>query len=100
MARKPVSPIHPGIYLKEVLQGLRLSQYRLAQDIGLPAMRASHVVRGQRPLPTELALRLGRYFRQSPRDWLNLQSRYDMDLAEDALGKRVVRKVRPFTAVA
>ena len=100
MARKPISPIHPGIYLKEVLQEFGLSQYRLAQDIGVPAMRISHVVRGQRPLTAELALRLGRYFRQSPRYWMNLQSRYDMDLAEDALGERVVREVRPFTAVA
>ena len=100
MARKPISPIHPGIYLKEVLQELGLSQYRLAQDIGVPAMRISQVVRGQRPLTAELALRLGRYFRQNPRYWMNLQSQYDMDLAEDALGKRVVREVRPFTAVA
>jgi len=99
MARKPISPIHPGIYLKEVLQELGLSQYRLAQDIGVPAMRVRHVVRGQRPLTAELALRLGRYFHQSPRYWMNLQSRYDMDLAEDALGERVEREVRPFTAV-
>ena len=100
MARNPISPINPGIYLKEVLQELGLSQYRLAQDIGVPAMRISHVVRGQRPLTAELALRLSRYFRQSPRYWMNLQSRYDMDLAEEALGERVVREVRPFTAVA
>jgi len=100
MARTPISPVHPGIYLKEVLQEFGLSQYRLAQDIGVPAMRISHVVRGQRPWTAELSLRLGRYFRQSPRYWMNLQSRYDMDLAEDALGERVVREVRPFTAVA
>ena len=98
MARKPISPIHPRIYLKEVLQEFGLSQYRLAQDIGVPAMRISHVVRGQQPLTAELALRLGRYFRQSPRYWMNLQS--DMDLAEDALGKKVAWEVRPFTAVA
>ncbi len=58
-------------------------------------MRISHVVRGQRPVTAELALRLGRYFRQSPRFWLNLQSRYDMDVTEEALGKLVEREVQP-----
>ena len=77
-----------------------LSQYRLAHDIGVPAMRISHVVHGKRPVTAELALRLGRYFGQSPRYWLNLQSRYDMDVAEDELGERVAREVRPVRAVA
>ena len=48
----------------------------------------------------ELALRLGRYFRQSPRFWLNLQARYDMDMTEDEIGAQVAREVRPFEAVA
>ena len=63
-------------------------------------MRVSHIVHGKRPVTAELALRLGRYFGQSPRYWLNLQSRYDMDIAEDALGERVAREVQPFKAVA
>jgi addiction module HigA family antidote len=79
---------------------MAVSQYRLAHDIGVPAMRISHLVHGKRPVTAELALRLGRYFGQSPRYWLNLQSRYDMDVAEDELGERVVREVRPFKAVA
>lgn len=100
MAKVQIAPVHPGVYLKELLEEIGLSQYRLAHDIGVPAMRISHVVHGKRPVTAELALRLGRYFGQSPRYWLNLQSRYDMDVAEDALGKRVVREVRPFKAVA
>lgn len=100
MARKQIAPIHPGIYLKELLEELELSQYRLAQDIGVTAMRVSHVVRGQRPVTAELALRLGRYFRQSPRFWLNLQCRYDMDVTEDQFGERVTQEVRPCKAVA
>jgi antitoxin HigA-1 len=100
MTKARLAPIHPGVYLKELLEELRLSQYRLAQDIGVPAMRINHVVHGKRPVTAELALRLGRYFGQSPRYWLNLQSRYDMDVAEDALGDQVVREVRPFKAVA
>jgi addiction module HigA family antidote len=95
MAKTRIAPVHPGIYLKELLEELELSQYRLARDIGVPAMRISHIVHGTRPVTAELALRLGRYFGQSPRYWLNLQSRYDMDVTEDEIGKRVTREVRP-----
>ncbi|MGD9726587.1 MAG: HigA family addiction module antitoxin [Nitrospiraceae bacterium] len=95
-----IAPVHPGVYLKELLEELDLSQYRLAQDIGVPAMRISHVIHAKRPVTTELALRLGRYFGQSPRYWLNLQSRFDMDTVEDMLGKRITREVRPFKSVA
>jgi addiction module HigA family antidote len=100
MAKNRIAPVHPGIYLKELLVELGLSQYRLAQEISVPPMRISHVVNGTRPVTAELALRLGRYFDQNPRYWLNLQNRYDMDIAEEELGKRVVREVRPYKAVA
>lgn len=100
MGTARIAPVHPGVYLKELLEELGLSQYRLAQDIGVPAMRISHVVHGKRPITAELALRLGRYFGQTPRYWLNLQSRYEMDVVEDALGERVVREVHPFKTVA
>ena len=100
MTKARIAPLHPGVYLNELLEELGMSQYRLAQDIGVPAMRISHVIHGRRPVNAELALRLGRYFGQSPRYWLNLQSRYDMDVAEERVGDRVVREVRPFKAVA
>src|SRR2546425_5881758 len=57
MARTHIKPVHPGAYLREVLEELGVSQYRLAQDIGVAPMRISHVVRGQRPVTAELALR-------------------------------------------
>ena len=98
MIKKHIAPVHPGIYLKELLEELKISQYRLAQDLGVPAMRINHVVHGKRPVTAELALRLGRYFGQSPRYWMNLQSRYDMDIAEDFLSEQVAREVRPLTA--
>jgi addiction module HigA family antidote len=100
MSKAHIAPVHPGFYLKEMLEELELSQYRLAQDLGVPAMRISHVVRGQRPITAELALRLGRYFGQSPQYWLHLQSRYDLDVAEDSVGRRVAREVRQSKAVA
>jgi addiction module HigA family antidote len=98
MSKKRISPVHPGVYLRELLDELKLSQYRLARGLGVPAMRINHVVNGKRPVTAELALRLGRYFGQSPRYWINLQTRYDMDVAEDALFKQVAREVRPMIA--
>lgn len=100
MTKARLAPIHPGAYLKELRGEVGLTQYRLARDIGVPAMRINHIVHGKRSITAELALRLGRYFGQSPRYWLNLQSRYDMDVAEDTLGDQVVRKVRSFKTVA
>lgn len=97
MTKHRITPVHPGLYLKELLDELKISQYRLAQDLGVPAMRVNHVVHGKRPVTAELALRLGRYFGQSPRYWMNLQSRYDMDIAEDFLSEQVAREVRPLT---
>ena len=100
MARARMNPVHPGVYLREILEGLGLSQYRLAQELAVPAMRISHVVRGQRPMTAEVALRLGRYLGQSPQYWLHLQSRYDLDVAEDQVGSRVMKEVRRSKAVA
>ncbi len=83
MTKARLAPIRPGVYLKELLDELALTQAHLARDIGVPAMRISYLVHGKRPVMAELALRLGRYFQQNPRYWLNLQSRYDMDVAEE-----------------
>ncbi len=99
MTRQRIAPVHPGLYLKELLDELKLSQYRLAKELGVPMMRINLVVNGKRPITAELALRLGRYFGQTPRYWMNLQSRYDIDLAEDALSEQVARQVRPMAAV-
>ena len=99
MTKLRIAPVHPGAYLKELLDELSISQYRLAKDLGIPAMRINFIVNGKRPVTAELALRLGRYFGQSPRYWLNLQSRYDLDVAEEALSKQVSREVRPLMVV-
>jgi addiction module HigA family antidote len=99
MTRLRIAPVHPGAYLKELLDELNISQYRLAKDLSVPPMRINLIVNAKRPVSAELALRLGRYFGQSPRYWANLQSRYDMDVAEDSLSERVAREVHPLMAV-
>jgi addiction module HigA family antidote len=92
VVKKRIAPVHPGAYLKELLDELALSQYRLAKDIGVPAMRINYVVNGKRPVTAELALRLGRYFGQNPR------YRYDIDMVEDTMSDQVARQVRPLAA--
>jgi addiction module HigA family antidote len=99
MTKQRILPVHPGVYLKELFDEFKCSQYRLAKELGVPAMRVNLVVNGRRPITAALALRLGRYFGQNPRYWTNLQRRYDMDVAEDALSAQVAREVRPLTAV-
>ena len=100
MAKRRIAPVHPGPYLKELLGELEISQYRLAGDLSVPAMRIRLVVNGKRPVTAELALRLGRYFGQDPRYWMNLQSRYDMDLAEEELLDEISREVQPRDAIS
>ena len=75
-------PIHPGEYIREVLEDLEMTQAALAKALGVSAMRISHLVREERPVTAELALRLGQAFGQSPQYWLNLQSTYDLKVAE------------------
>ena len=88
--------LHPGVILeRDFLDGLGVSQYRLAVDIEVPPRRVNEIVRGQRGISADTALRLARYFRTTPHFWLNLQLRYDVEAAEERLGARIKRiKVR------
>ena len=92
-------PVHPGeILLHEFLLPMELSQYALAQAIGVPPRRINEIVLGKRSVSADTALRLGRYFGMEPQFWLNLQSRYDLDIAKDELGIRLEREVKPRAA--
>jgi addiction module HigA family antidote len=90
--------IHPGEFLKELLEDLGTSQADFARAIGVSSMRVSHVVNGTRPVTAELALLFGRAFEQSPQYWLNLQAGYDLKTAERALKDRL-RVMRPLAHV-
>jgi addiction module HigA family antidote len=93
MARK-LAPIHPGdILMTEFLAPLGLSQYRLAQDLSVSPRRINEIVHGTRAVTADTALRLGRYFGTSAQFWLNLQSRYDLDVEQDKLGSRLAKEV-------
>lgn len=88
-------PVHPGeVLLEEFLKPLGVSQYRLAKDIAVPARRINEIVHGKRAVTADTALRLARYFDTSDRFWLNLQSRYELDIARRSLGARLDDEVR------
>ena len=74
--------IHPGEFLYEILEELGLTQVAFAEAIGVSPMRVSHLLKGQRPVTAELALRLGLALRQTPQYWLNLQTAYDLKVAQ------------------
>lgn len=85
MTNNGLPPIHPGEFLREILEELALTQTAFADALGVSPMRVSHVLNGDRPVTAELALRLGKALGQTPQYWLNLQSSYDLKIAQAAL---------------
>jgi addiction module HigA family antidote len=81
--------IHPGEFLKEILEDRGISQAQFARAVGMAPMRISHVVKGTRPVTAELALLFGRALGQSPQYWLNLQATYDLKIAERQIRARL-----------
>jgi len=92
-------PIHPGVFLKEILAELGISQNAFAHSIGVSPMRISHVINGSRPVTAELALLFGKVFSQTPTYWMNLQTSYDLKTAEKGLVQRM-RQVKPLSLAA
>jgi len=101
MSDEKLPPIHPGeILLEEFLKPMELSQYRLAKDINVPARRINEIVHGKRSISPDTALRLSRYFGMSERFWLNLQTRYDLEMEKDRLAGRLEEEVQVYAAAA
>src|ERR1019366_5596648 len=98
-SQKLLSPIHPGEVLRaEFMEPLRLSMNRLALDLRVPVTRITEIVHERRGITPDTALRLGRYFNTSARFWMNAQSSYDLEVAQDELQCTIVRDVRPLVA--
>ncbi len=94
MEKKIMAPIHPGeILLKEFMEPMGITQYRLAKDINVPARRINEIVHGKRSITANTALRLSRYLGTSEQFWMNLQMRYDLELEKDLLGDRLEGEV-------
>lgn len=89
------APIHPGeILLEEFLKPMEISQYRLVKDLGVPAMRINKIVRGERGISADTALRLARYFGMSVEFWTGIQTHYEVELARMALGERLEKEAK------
>src|ERR1700682_2394177 len=94
--KKLLPPIHPGEILRAEFMGpLRLSMNRLALDLRVPVTRIAEIVHERRGITPDTALRLARYFSTSAGFWLNLQSAYDLEVAQDKLSRTIEREVRP-----
>ena len=101
MKNKKLPPIHPGeILIEEFLKPMGLSQYRLAKDISVPPRRINEIVHGKRSISADTALRLGRFFGIAPQFWLNLQTRFDLEVTEDLLADRLEKEVQVFSSGA
>jgi antitoxin HigA-1 len=92
---KTLPPVHPGeVLLEDFIKPLGLSQYRIAKDIGVSPLRISQIVRGQRAITADTAMRLARYLGTSAEVWLRLQARYDLEVAQAKLADRINREVK------
>ena len=96
MKSRKIAPIHPGeILLHDFMEPLGLSQSALARALGVAPMRVSQILRGQRAVTADTALRLSRYFGTRPGWWLDLQTHYDLETAADKLEAQIARAVKP-----
>ena len=94
-----IEPIHPGeILMEDFIEGFGITQHKLAVSIGVPPRRINEIVHGKRRITADTALRLARYFGTTDRFWLNLQTRFDLEIEKDNLGSALDR-IEPLKAV-
>jgi len=97
MSKRDFPPIHPGEVLREeFLTPLGISQYRLAKDIHVPPRRINEIVLEKHGISADTALRLGRYVGTTPQFWINLQARYDLEVAREGIEDRLKKDTAPF----
>lgn len=93
-------PVHPGEILRDELEDLGLSANAMAQALDVPANRVSAILKGQRGVTADTALRLSRFFGTTPQVWMNLQKTYELRVAENKSGNAIAKKVKPWVPVA
>jgi len=101
MTTRDFPPIHPGeVLVTEFLRPLGISQYRLAKDIGVTPRRINEIAHGRHAITAETALRLACYFGMEAAFWMNLQARYELEVAQETLDGKLEREIQPFTQAA
>jgi addiction module HigA family antidote len=93
--RKKLAPVHPGEILKDELDELHMSGNALALALRIPANRVTEIINGKRSVSADTALGLARYFGTSAQLWMNLQSHFDLETAEQAIAARIEAEVQP-----
>ncbi len=100
MAKKKIPPLHPGeVLLEEFLKPMNISQNQLGRDLGVSPRRINEIIHGKRSVTADTALRLARYFGNSPQFWLGLQMDYDLDVDTDRLSRRIEKEVKKLVYV-
>ena len=100
MAKK-IKPVHPGEILREeFMKPLGLSMNKLALDLRVPVTRIAEIANERRGITADTALRFARYFKNTAAFWMNLQTRYDLEVAADELSAKIERDVQPFEAAS
>ncbi len=96
---KKLPPVHPGeVLLEDFMKPNDLTAYRVAKDIGVPALRIHQIVKGARGVSADTALRLARYFGTSAEVWVRMQARYELEVAQSELESRISKEVKVFRA--
>ncbi|MEW6529296.1 MAG: HigA family addiction module antitoxin [Thermodesulfobacteriota bacterium] len=96
MKTKKLPPVSPGEVLRDLfMKPLGLTQHELAAALGVDVTRINRIIKGKTTITPDTALRLGRYFGTSAQLWLNMQTRYDLEIAEDKLWEEIRRTVKP-----
>ena len=96
-----LKPVHPGeVLLKDFIEPMKLTRYKVAKDTGVPQRRIDEICAGNRSMSANTALRLGRFFGTDPQTWMNLQAQYDLEVAERESHKRIEREVTPLQKAA
>jgi addiction module HigA family antidote len=96
---KRLAPVHPGnVLLKDFIEPMGISRYRVAKNIQVPQRRIDLICRGDAAVSAEMALRLGCLFGTTPEFWINLQAQYDLEVAARVAGKAIARAVVPLAA--
>ncbi len=88
-------PVHPGEVLRDELDELAMSAKAFAEALDVPANRISAILKGQRGVTADTALRLSRYLGTTPQVWLNLQKTFELRVTENEAGKRIAHRVKP-----
>jgi len=100
-AKRALPPVHPGeILLEDFLKPMGITQYRLAKSIGVTQRRIGEIIAGRRSITADTALRLARFFGTDAQSWMNLQTHYDLDVAQEKLNGRIEKEVHPYHAAA